>query len=134
MPDPILRHIEIDTRNLVAGGVTIIDGHVFLAESVDIRSGGRIQPPHPSGTPDAFDIVTDVHLTLKHAWWRGCLAVEAPVAESTTGDTIEVLRAFSNMVQSTDRYPTKDLYGDDATIAALEHAIDCVRRCGGTDG
>lgn len=53
--------------------------------------------------------------------------------DDETTQTIDVLAAFINTVQSTDRYPTKDTHGDDATIAALEYAIECVRRCGGTD-
>lgn len=59
------------------------------------------------------------------------IATAGPRPEVSTevlDETVGVLEAFVNQVQSTDSYPTKDGCGDELTIDCLHHAITCVRQ------
>jgi hypothetical protein len=59
------------------------------------------------------------------------IAPAGPGAEVSTEvleETVGVLEAFVNHVQSSDSYPTKDGCGDELTIDCLHHAITCVRQ------
>jgi hypothetical protein len=70
MPDRPNPHHDIDLEGLTGGSFVTLNGHWYGLEKADVQTGARF---HPERTEAG---ATNVHLSLVHAPWHGCPAVE----------------------------------------------------------
>lgn len=114
---------------LTLGADTSYDGDIIEVEvTALVNDDGQILGSGDRAVFADGDVRTGV-FRFAVAEMRVASAGPGPeISEQVQEETVGVLEAFANEVQSTDSYPTKDSLGDELTIDCLHHAIICVRQ------
>lgn len=131
--------IYADITVLVDEDGEIITGGPVPTDACREHSGHvRAQRPDGPLTDESAVHLDALERGFNRAKWRTavrryvvtqmCVGPGPEVSPEVLGETVGVLEAFVNEVQSTDSYPTKDSLGDELTVDCLHHAIVCVRR------
>lgn len=78
-------HVTIDLEEgLVAGNAAMVNGHRFLVQAARFDTHGEIRATL-HGADSISQIISQLDLTLVHADWAGCPAVEEPGPNATSG-------------------------------------------------
>lgn len=99
-------HEAIDIARIVAGSQTLIGGHKFYVTHMNLTTTGRPTGDARSSPEFAADLC-EVYLTLAHAAWLGCPAVE-PLAQAKPAAWREALDDLRNAAMRLTDHPQTD--------------------------